>query len=205
VSLQALVATIRASTIWLHAPRAHRLRLGQRGRGHSQTPHPLESIGFSFVDRRSEAWLEQAALTPETLTALIKVFANLRPGRLHLRARWCSSAAPAIRRGLCAIASPRCATGPARGAHAHRVGQCDGASVGGVAGLGRAAYARTRRSAGLGHRCLALDCRLAGCASAVAGRAILPPFVAATEDEAIAALPANIQTLGVALSGTLLA
>lgn len=37
-------------------------------------PHPLESHGFSFVDRQSEAWLEQAAITDEVLSALIKVF-----------------------------------------------------------------------------------------------------------------------------------
>lgn len=38
-------------------------------------PHPLESIGFSFVDRRSEVWLETAALSDEVLATLLKVFA----------------------------------------------------------------------------------------------------------------------------------
>jgi hypothetical protein len=38
-------------------------------------PHPLESLGFSFVDRQSEAWLEQAALNERVLRTLIKVFA----------------------------------------------------------------------------------------------------------------------------------
>lgn len=38
-------------------------------------PHPLESLGFSFVDRQSEAWLEQGALNEQVLTTLIKVFA----------------------------------------------------------------------------------------------------------------------------------
>lgn len=37
--------------------------------------HPLESLGFSFVDRESEAWLEQGALNRQVLTSLIKVFA----------------------------------------------------------------------------------------------------------------------------------
>jgi len=37
--------------------------------------HPLESLGFSFVDRESEAWLEQGALNKQVLTTLIKVFA----------------------------------------------------------------------------------------------------------------------------------
>jgi len=40
-----------------------------------QLPHPLESLGFSFVDRESEAWLEQGALNKQVLTSLIKVFA----------------------------------------------------------------------------------------------------------------------------------
>lgn len=38
-------------------------------------PHPLDSIGISFVDRASEAWLEPAAVSDEVLTTLIKVFA----------------------------------------------------------------------------------------------------------------------------------
>jgi hypothetical protein len=40
-----------------------------------QLPHPLESLGFSFVDRESVAWLEQGALNEQVLTTLIKVFA----------------------------------------------------------------------------------------------------------------------------------
>jgi hypothetical protein len=40
-----------------------------------QLPHPLESLGFSFVDRQSEAWLEQEAVNELTLGTLIKVFA----------------------------------------------------------------------------------------------------------------------------------
>jgi hypothetical protein len=38
-------------------------------------PHPLDSLGFSFVDRESEAWLEAGALNEENMTTLIKVFA----------------------------------------------------------------------------------------------------------------------------------
>jgi hypothetical protein len=38
-------------------------------------PHPLESLAFSFVDRRSEAWLEKAALSETVLRDLLKVFA----------------------------------------------------------------------------------------------------------------------------------
>lgn len=37
--------------------------------------HPLASVGFSFSDRRSEVWVESAALTDEVVSALIKVFA----------------------------------------------------------------------------------------------------------------------------------
>ena len=40
-----------------------------------QLPHPLESLGFSFVERQSEAWLEPGALDESVLTTLIKVFA----------------------------------------------------------------------------------------------------------------------------------
>jgi hypothetical protein len=40
-----------------------------------QLPHPLESLGFSFVDRQSEAWLEKGAVNEQVLTTLIKVFA----------------------------------------------------------------------------------------------------------------------------------
>jgi Acyl-CoA reductase (LuxC) len=37
-------------------------------------PHPLDSVGFSFVDRRSEAWIEPATLSDTLLMELIKVF-----------------------------------------------------------------------------------------------------------------------------------
>lgn len=37
-------------------------------------PHPHGSVGYYFVDKRSEAWLEAAALSDETLSTLIKVF-----------------------------------------------------------------------------------------------------------------------------------
>lgn len=38
-------------------------------------PQPLESVALSFVDRRSEAWIELAAVTDDTLRQLIAVFA----------------------------------------------------------------------------------------------------------------------------------
>lgn len=37
--------------------------------------HPLESVALSFVDRRSEAWIEPAAVTDDLLRQLIAVFA----------------------------------------------------------------------------------------------------------------------------------
>jgi hypothetical protein len=40
-----------------------------------QLPHPADSTGFAFTDRRSEAWLENEALDDEVLSTLIKVFA----------------------------------------------------------------------------------------------------------------------------------
>ena len=38
-------------------------------------PHPVDSVGISFADRRSEAWLELDQCTDSTLRDLIKVFA----------------------------------------------------------------------------------------------------------------------------------
>lgn len=38
-------------------------------------PHPVDSVGVSFADRRSEAWLDAAAADDATLAALVKVFA----------------------------------------------------------------------------------------------------------------------------------
>ena len=37
-------------------------------------PHPVESIAFSFIDRRSEAWIEKRAVNEEVLVDLVKVF-----------------------------------------------------------------------------------------------------------------------------------
>lgn len=38
-------------------------------------PHPDDSTAFSFLDRRSEIWLEEAALSDRLLTTLVNVFA----------------------------------------------------------------------------------------------------------------------------------
>lgn len=38
-------------------------------------PHPPDSVGFSFVDRASEAWLDRGAVDDEVLITLIRVFA----------------------------------------------------------------------------------------------------------------------------------
>lgn len=38
-------------------------------------PHPIDSVGFSFADRRSEAWFTLDACTEERLIELLKVFA----------------------------------------------------------------------------------------------------------------------------------
>lgn len=38
-------------------------------------PHPIDSIGFSFADRRSEVWLQPDALSDATLVQLLRVFA----------------------------------------------------------------------------------------------------------------------------------
>ncbi|MBK8481472.1 MAG: hypothetical protein IPL40_09900 [Proteobacteria bacterium] len=38
-------------------------------------PHPIESCGFAFVERHSEAWIEAGAVDRATVDTLIKVFA----------------------------------------------------------------------------------------------------------------------------------
>lgn len=38
-------------------------------------PHPVDSIGIYFTDKRSEAWVERGALDDLSVTALVKVFA----------------------------------------------------------------------------------------------------------------------------------
>ena len=38
-------------------------------------PHPLESVGLSFTDRQSEAWIESSAMDTNCLKVLLKVFA----------------------------------------------------------------------------------------------------------------------------------
>lgn len=40
-----------------------------------QLPHPIDSIGIYFTDRRSEAWIDPEVLTEQTIIELIKVFA----------------------------------------------------------------------------------------------------------------------------------
>ena len=37
-------------------------------------PHPVDSLGFSFSDRRSEVWLEKDTISDDMLVSLIKVF-----------------------------------------------------------------------------------------------------------------------------------
>jgi hypothetical protein len=39
-----------------------------------QQPHPLDSVGFSFTDRQSEAWLEPGAIDDRVVETLLKVF-----------------------------------------------------------------------------------------------------------------------------------
>jgi hypothetical protein len=38
-------------------------------------PHPIGSLSFAFVDRKSEIWMEKGAVTADTLAMLIKVMA----------------------------------------------------------------------------------------------------------------------------------
>jgi hypothetical protein len=59
--------------------RAARVRIvfggDEAARAIHQLPHPLDSVGFSFTDRQSEAWLEPGAIDDRVLETLLKVFA----------------------------------------------------------------------------------------------------------------------------------
>ncbi len=80
-----LIAEVRAEALGREDPQLEELSRGAQVRivfgsdaaaeAIHQLPHPLESQGFAFVDRESEAWLEQGALDKQVLTTLIKVFA----------------------------------------------------------------------------------------------------------------------------------
>ncbi len=150
-------------------------------------PHPLDSVGVSFSDRRSEVWVEPRALTDETLTALIKVFAIYgqagctSPGRVVVLDAP-RSAATALRDRMLAL-WPRVLS---RDVAPHLASQ----NV--MARQWAAALGWDATLASHNHAVLAVgDYALPPVPSP-----LLLPIVAAPLEEAVAHLPPNIQTLG---------
>ena len=166
---------------------ARRLRLQHAAEAVHALPHPLDSVGVSFSDRRSEVWVEPRALTDETLTALIKVFAIYgqagctSPGRVVVLDAP-RSAATALRDRMLAL-WPRVLS---RDVAPHLASQ----NV--MARQWAAALGWDATLASHNHAVLAVgDYALPPVPSP-----LLLPIVAAPLEEAVAHLPPNIQTLG---------
>lgn len=156
-------------------------------------PHPKSSVGFYFTDKRSEAWLEAAALDEDTLVSLIKVFSIYgRAGCTSPRRAVILGASPeqlpVLRQRLMALWPKAWPRPPAMHIASGNV------------------MARQWAAA------LGWDAALApGDAAVLAlGEAGLPdvdslmflPLVARDRESAFKELPANIQTVGYALAGS---
>lgn len=153
-------------------------------------PHPIDSIGFYFANRVSEAWIDATRIDDETLRTIAKVFAIYgtagctSPQRLVLP-DGTEDDARHLRDALAAVwpsAVPR-------DVPMHHASQ-NIASAQLANATGWSAVTTPRNAAVL-----------------ASGTPALPPpigfltlaIVAASTDEALATLPANIQTLGIAL------
>lgn len=153
-------------------------------------PHPLESIGFSFVDRRSEAWVQESMLHDDQLLTLLRVFsvygqtACTSPRRVVLLDQDIKSA-QRLRDRLIKLS--------------HRV----------ISQIPPVHIASSNVMASQWAAALGWNARLSEHHSAVfaCGTSELPlcsapmllSVVAATVEEAVATLPKNIQTIGYAL------
>ena len=151
-------------------------------------PHPAGSLGFGFGDRRSEAWIEPAAMTDATVRRPRPRLRHLRTGGLHLAA---------ARRAARRLAR-RCAR-PARRAR-------------GRVAAGRALDARRctspprtspprQRAAVAGWDAVLTPGNAATLAAGAPGLPVVESpmglFVcAATREEAVATAPGNLQTVG---------
>jgi hypothetical protein len=147
-------------------------------------PHPLDSVGFYFADRTSEAWIEKP--DDETLRTLAKVFAIYgtagctSPRRVVVL----DGDARAVRDRLAALWPTT------RDVAMHHASQ-NAMARQWAAALGWDAITAPRNAAALA----------AGDASLPLPQSLfLLPIVSASEEEALATLPPNIQTLGHALS-----
>jgi len=152
-------------------------------------PHPLDSVGFSFADRQSEAWIDVRHIDDDTLRTVAKVFAIYgtagctSPRRLVVIGGTGADAAR-VRDGLARL-WPEVVT---RDVPPHLASQnIMAAQVANATGWHAVTAGRNA-------------------AAIAAGRPSLPPppgellpVVSATVGEAVASMPANIQTLGTAL------
>jgi hypothetical protein len=152
-------------------------------------PHPLDSVGFSFADRQSEAWIDVRHIDDDTLRTVAKVFAIYgtagctSPRRLVVIGGTGEDAAR-VRDGLARL-WPEVVT---RDVPPHLASQnIMAAQVANATGWHAVTAGRNA-------------------AAIAAGRPSLPPppgellpVVSATVGEAVASMPANIQTLGTAL------
>jgi hypothetical protein len=154
-------------------------------------PHPAESVAFAFSDRRSEAWIEPSRVDDSTLENLAKVFAIYgqagctSPRRVVLIDGTMDHARQARDRlhALWRKAIPR--DPPMHQASAN-IMTCQHAAI-----LGWSAELTERHGAVLAVG----DASLAE----IEGPSVLP-FVALPLEQAIARLPANIQTIGHAIA-----
>ncbi len=161
----------------------------EAARGVERLPHPTGSIASYFVDRRSEAWLHPDELTDANLRDVIRAFAIrgqaacTSPSRLVLIGAKDRDAV-AVRDRMVALWSSAAPGDPAPHAASANVLASQWARANGW----RAALA-PRNAAVLAAGRYDLPFKPA---------ALMLPVVAAREAQALAGLPANAQTLGVA-------
>jgi hypothetical protein len=147
-------------------------------------PHPVHSVGISFADHRSEAWVQMAALDDTSITTLIKVFS------IYGQAGCTSPRRVVIIDGTAAdceaLRAKMVALWPKQEVPMHIASQnilhCQLAAA-----SGWDAQTAPRNAAVLGVGSLT-NAEMTGLMSLA--------IVSATAQEAAAALPANIQTVG---------
>jgi len=152
-------------------------------------PHPADSIGFSFVDRRSEAWIERGMANDSILTDLIRVFAIYgksgctSPGRVLLLDHSYEEALE-VRDRLCALWPGVAGKRP----EIHQASDCIMAAQWAAANGWEPALAT-------GHGAVFAVGTLG---STPFGGWMALPLIPTTLDRAVAHLPGNLQTVGAA-------
>jgi Acyl-CoA reductase (LuxC) len=155
---------------------------------HAAAP-PLQGIGFSFVDRQSQAWIETGADTEDVLGNLIRVFAIYgqagctSPRRVVLL-NGTMAQALALRSRMLELWPQVLRVGPAL-----HIASGNTMALQWAAALGWDAKAAVHRHAVVGVGDLALE---------TIDAPMFLPICPATPEEAARHLPANIQTLGYA-------